>query len=152
MTDADRSAIRCTAAFGGWTVFAWATRIRNAAADTDLDAPAKVVAVGSAVGFTALGVTVLVYAWRHRRDGFAPGAERYVGAFAALTTLWWSVRTVLVWVHDNSTGFRVVHTVLAVVSIALGVAAYRATSRASVRHRQPPPAFKNSPTEHTTTS
>jgi hypothetical protein len=40
----------------------------------------------------------------------------------------WAVRLPFVLVHDHPAGFKVVHAVLAAVSIALAVAAWRASA------------------------
>ena len=89
----------------GWTVFVWAGRIRNG---------------GSyllAASFLALAAIAL---WRR---------GRWVTALAAYTIVVWAIRTPLILVHDHPGGFKVVHTVLAVVSIALAVVAERNVQR-----------------------
>jgi hypothetical protein len=131
VTPADRTAVRLTAALGAWTVFEWATRIRNAAAEADVDALVKAANVGVATGFTAMGVGLLAYAWRNRRTGLPAGAPRVLGIVAFVITAWWSVRTLLVWIHEHDTPFKVVHTVLAVISITLALLARRAAVRAA---------------------
>ncbi len=131
MTPAARRATVLTAALGGWTVFEWVTRIGNAARDHTLDGGEKAFAVGSAVLFTGLGVAALVVAWRSRPAGVDRRALPFVGLFAAFTTLWWVVRSVLVWAHEHDTGFKVVHTVLAVISVTLSVLAARAVAASS---------------------
>jgi hypothetical protein len=125
VTPSARRAVQLTAGFGAWTVFEWATRIRNAATDSSLSSGAKAVAVGSAAGFTAMGLVALGWAWRHRRTGLPASTRGPLLAFAALTAAWWGGRTIFVWAHDHSTAFKVVHTVLAVVSITLATLAVR---------------------------
>jgi hypothetical protein len=101
-----------------WTVLVWTTRIRNIVADdwgwTDLVVP---------VGLTILAVAALV----RRRPGLL--------VLAAATTLVWAVRLPLVLVHDHPAGFKVVHAVLAVASIALAAATARTSSRPRIRTR-----------------
>ena len=87
--------------FVGWTVFVWAGRIRNGGS------------VLLALSFLALAAVAL---WRR---------GRWVTALAAYTVAVWAIRTPVILVHDHPAGFKVVHTVLAVVSIALAVAAVR---------------------------
>ena len=101
-----------------WTLLVWTTRIRNIVAQdwtwTDFVVP---------VGLTVLAVAALV----RRREGLL--------ALAAATTLVWVVRLPLVLVHDHPIGFKVVHAVLAVVSIALAAATARALNRPKVPTR-----------------
>jgi hypothetical protein len=95
-----------------WTLLIWTTRIRNIVTGdwsvADLVVPA---------GLTLLAVLALV----RRR----PGLE----LLAAATVLAWAVRLPLVLVHDHPIGFKVVHAVLAVVSVALAAASWRALNR-----------------------
>jgi hypothetical protein len=56
-----------------------------------------------------------------------------VVAFAAWTVGVWVVRSIGIWVHDHPVGFKVVHTVLAAISIGLAVrAVQRLRSGASI--------------------
>ncbi|MCU1486818.1 MAG: hypothetical protein JWN67_3564 [Actinomycetia bacterium] len=101
-----------------WTLLLWTTRIRNIVADdwtaTDLILP---------IGLTVLAVLALV----RRRPGLL--------VLAAATTAVWIVRLPLVLVHDHPVGFKVVHAVLAIVSIALSIATARRFSRPRVASR-----------------
>ena len=98
--------------FLGWTVFVWIGRIRNG-------------------GSFPLAASFLVLA------GFALWQMR---PFVTLLVLWtvgvWAIRTPFILVHDHDTAFKVVHTVLAVLSIASAVAAQRDVQR----QRQAPAA------------
>jgi hypothetical protein len=91
--------------FIGWTVFVWAGRIRNG-------------------GSLLLALSFLVLAgvalWRR---------GRWVTALAAYTVLVWAIRTPVILVHDHPAGFKAVHTVLAVVSVGLAIAAQRNVQR-----------------------
>jgi hypothetical protein len=99
----------------GWTLAIWMGRVRNIVADgggaADLIVPA---------GLIALAVLALV-------------SPRRAWVLAAVTIGVWAVRLPLVVVHDHSVGFKVVHAVLAAVSIGLAVWALRSAER---------PAFK----------
>ena len=92
----------------------WTARVRNAGAD----APA----VALAATFVVLGCAVLVGLAR-------PWLRTAVTALAAWTTVVWVVRGSLIWTQDYSVGFKAVHTVLGVVSIALAVLAQRHVQR-----------------------
>jgi hypothetical protein len=101
-----------------WTLLIWTTRIRNIVADdwtvVDLLLP---------LGLTVLAVLALV----RRRPGLL--------LLAGATTAVWLVRLPLVLVHDHPAGFKVVHAVLAVASIALAGATWRSLSRPRVPSR-----------------
>jgi hypothetical protein len=92
-------------AFLGWTVFVWAGRIRNG-------------------GSLPLAASFLVLAglavWRRRP---------WLTLLAVWTVGVWAVRTPYILVHDHPADFKVVHSVLAVVSIALAVVAQRDVQR-----------------------
>lgn len=113
---------RLLVAFALWTLFVWATRIGTAAADEAWDR------VAMAVGFTVVGVGLLVIAWRARGRTLTGGELTAVRAAVAFTVVVWLVRGVQIALADHGAAFVVVHLVLAVVSIGLGVAAARATT------------------------
>ncbi len=90
----------------------WAGRIRNGGS------------VLLAASFLVLAaVVVLVSLWKRAWRPYA------VGALAVWTIAVWAVRTPMILVHDHPAGFKVVHTVLAVVSIGLAVWAERDVQR-----------------------
>jgi hypothetical protein len=95
-----------------WTLFVWATRLRII---FDQDQPRTTVILP--VVLTVLAVVALV----DRRRGLL--------VLAAVTTAVWVVRLPLVLVHDHSVGFKVVHAVLAVVSLALAYVSVRVLTR-----------------------
>lgn len=109
-----------------WTFFVWTTRIANVWRDADLDAGEKLGRTGLAASFTVLAVAVLVAVWR----GSARSRLMAVGALAGWSTAVWVVRDARIIAADHDLGFTVVHTVLAVVSIALSVVAWREARRA----------------------
>ena len=98
-----------------FTFLVWTTRIRNIVAD-DWSWPELIVPVG----LTVLAVAAIVR--RH------PGLL----LLAAATVAVWAVRVPLVLARDHAAGFKVVHAVLAIVSIALAAGAWRA-ARATPR-------------------
>ena len=91
--------------FLAWTVFVWAGRIRNGGS------------VLLAASFLALA---LVAFWR---------GGRWITALAGWTIAVWAVRTPYILVHDHPAGFKIVHAVLAAVSIALAISAQRHVQR-----------------------
>jgi hypothetical protein len=95
-----------------WTLLIWTTRVRNILGNRGHSAVELIVPLV----LTALAVAALV----DRRRGLRPLALVTVGI--------WAVRLPFVLVHDHPAGFKVVHAVLAAVSIALAVAAWRASA------------------------
>jgi hypothetical protein len=104
----------------GWSLFVWATRIRNALGDDDLSGLGKVWAVGVATAFTLGGVALVVAALR--RVGLAPT----VRIVAAVTAVYWPVRVVMIAFGGHSAAFVLVHTVLGIVSVTLALWAWTA--------------------------
>lgn len=108
-----------------WTFFVWTTRIANIWRDEALDTGEKLGRTGLALSFTILAVAVVATLWRR-----AEGAARVaVGALAAWSVAVWLVRDVRIVLADHEVGFKVVHTVLAVVSIVLAALAWREARR-----------------------
>lgn len=101
------------------TLLVWATRIRNIVEQDDWSAAELVVPVG----LTALAVAALVK------------PRQVVPWLAGATVAVWVVRVPLVLVRDHGAAFKVVHVVLAAVSI--GVAWL---SVSSLRRRRVPAA------------
>ena len=102
---------RAVVALAAWTLAVWAGRVRNVLADGggagDLIVP---------VGLLMLAVLALV-------------APRRAWILASVTIGVWAVRLPLVLVHDHPAGFKIVHTVLAAVSVGLAVWALRSARR-----------------------
>ena len=114
-----------TLALVAWTLFVWTTRIANIWRDEALDGGEKLGRTGLALSFTLLALAVAVTVWRR-----APQASLVaVGALAGWTVVVWVVRDGRILAADHDLGFKVVHTVLAVVSIVLAVLAWREARR-----------------------
>jgi hypothetical protein len=118
-----RAALRppAVAALAGWTLFVWATRIGNIWNDDDAGTGAKVTSTALALSFTVLALAVLVTGWRQAERG----RWTAVVGLAAWTTGVWVVRMATIAPGDREVGFKVVHGVLAAVSIALAAWAVR---------------------------
>ena len=103
------------AVLAGWTTFVWGTRVRNIVRDGG----------GSASLLVALAMVVLaaVVAVSLTRGGTPRWA---VPALAAATVAAWAVRAPVILLGDHGAAFKVVHVGLALVSVALAVAAWRA--------------------------
>lgn len=113
-------------AFAGWSLFVWATRIDNIWSDADLDTAAKAGRTLLALSFVLAGAAVAVVAVRAYRDRAGPVDRRVVQAAALWTLVVWVVRTVGIVAADHDLAFTVVHVVLAVISAALALLAWRA--------------------------
>lgn len=117
--------------FALWTLVVWATRIDNVASDEELDTAGKVARMALAGSFIGLAVVSLARAGRGRRQGLSPRTIYVIGPFAVWTVLVWVVRSAGIVVDDYGAAFKVVHTVLAAVSIGLAIAAVRALRRST---------------------
>jgi hypothetical protein len=91
-----------------WTLFVWVTRIRNV-----VEAGGGVLELVVPVGLSALGAASLV------------DRRRVAPVLASATVAVWGVRLPLVLAHDHPGGFKVVHAVLAAVSVGLAVGVLR---------------------------
>lgn len=119
-------ALRPTAVLSVVTLLIWTTRIRNIWTDDELTTSGQVGRTALALAFTAFAVGGLWLWWGGRRRATAPAwAPGFVRAFAAWTAAVWAVRGVQIALADHAAGFVVVHTVLALGSIALAVWADR---------------------------
>jgi hypothetical protein len=127
--------------FAAWTLYVWATRIRNAVADDALSGADRAVTVAMSLGFVAAALVVgvlVVRSWRRhgRLDGSVQAA---MAVTLALTVLVWAIRVPMI-LTDSGRGipFKVVHAMLAVISVGLGWGARRAAAADSV----PPSALQ----------
>jgi hypothetical protein len=105
-----------------WTLLVWSTRFGTIWSDDELTTAGKVGRTALALTFTLLALAVAAALWR---SVVAADLRRPVGALAGWTTIVWIVRAVQIVAGDHDTGFKVVHVVLAVVSIGLSVLAVR---------------------------
>jgi hypothetical protein len=129
-----------TVALVVWSLLVWTARIRNIWADDTLTTGGQVSRTALALSFTALAVAALVTVLRPvgRR-----AATRVVDLLAGWTVAVWAVRTPAILLHDHEAGFKVVHAVLAAVSVALAALAAREVRRTGsaagpeAAHRQP---------------
>ena len=104
-----------------WTVGIWGSRLRNALADEDLSGGAQVLSIGIAAGFVLLA---LVLAWLRRQQH--PWARPALELLCALGVLRFSIRGPLILASDEwGIGFKVVHTILWTMTVALSVLAWR---------------------------
>ncbi|MDY7101225.1 MAG: hypothetical protein S0880_08560 [Actinomycetota bacterium] len=100
-----------------WTLFVWVGRVRNILADDALEGWGRVGRLALATSFVVLGAATLVALLSPSRRGRV--LDALVIALASWTTLVWVVRGAGIVYADHDLGFKVVHVVLAVVSIAV---------------------------------
>ena len=117
----------------GWTLFVWATRIRNIVGDDALSRGERAGHLALALSFTVLALVVGVVAWRR-----LPRLWEAVVTLGAWTLGVWVVRSIGIATDHHSAGFVAVHLVLAAGSIALCAHTIRAGLRA--RSGSPAPA------------
>jgi hypothetical protein len=111
-----------------WTAIVWVGRIRNLIGDDTLvnwDRAWGIVVALLFLVLAAVTATLPLGLW-HRRP---LGSTRLVAIFCLWTIAFWSIRGVGLLLGDHEAGFKVVHTVLAGVSIGLAVLLQR-TDRA----------------------
>jgi hypothetical protein len=108
-------------ALGLWTLGIWGSRVRNILADNELTGNEQVLALGVAGGFVVLAVLMLA-SLRVLPRSHTPILVTLVLA----GILRWTIRGPLILVSDEwSVGFKLIHTVLWLTTVALSVAAWR---------------------------
>jgi hypothetical protein len=103
----------------GWSAFVWITRINNVLADDDADKPLALALAASVLVLAAASAVVLV---RRRSASTTETDQRLWLAFAGWTVLVWVVRGIEITLSDHNLGFKLVHVMLGVVSVALAAA------------------------------
>ncbi|WP_436795297.1 hypothetical protein [Actinospongicola halichondriae] len=110
-----------------WTVLVWTTRIRNIWTDEALSTNGQIWRTALAGVFTVFAIGTVVL-WRRRAD-----AAGWVRAFAVWTVGVWAIRAVQIGLADHGAAFKIVHTVLAVVSTCLALWADREANASTPR-------------------
>ncbi len=126
-----------------WSLGVWASRIRNILND-DLEGIDLWWRLGLAGSFVVIALWVLRSAYGLWRDGASDPLTCVTGAalaLAAVNIVVWPIRAYQILVGDWGGGFKAVHTVLAVISVVLGLLVLfhrygRAGNRRPIRHSQ----------------
>ncbi len=110
-----------------WTLGIWGSRMRNIQADTELVGSERDIAFAVAVTFLASAALTAVALLRH--------ASWYLTPLLVLVVVGivrWTIRGPAILLSDEwEIAFKVVHTVLWLVTVALSVLAWREHRRAS---------------------
>lgn len=121
-----RRAMMAGRVLAAWNLFVWGGRIRNLLADPGGLAQANRWSLVGSVVFCLLALVVLALAvggrvgwWSGERAG--PWEWSVAAAMAAVGVVVWAYRGVAIAGAGYSFGFVAVHTVLAVVTIGLGL-------------------------------
>jgi hypothetical protein len=126
-----------------WSLGVWASRIRNIVND-DFEGIDLWWRLGVAGGFVLIALWVLRSAYGLWRDGASDPLTCVSGAaltLAVVNIVVWPIRGYQILGGDWSGGFKAVHTVLAVISVVLGLLVLfhrygRAGNRRPIRHSQ----------------
>lgn len=114
-----------------WTLFVWVGRVRNVLAggpggDGEFTGWSFTWRLLVAVGFAGAGLALGVFLIRDRNDSaIAPLTARFALLLAAVGSVWWFVRGAGILAGDYAFGFKVVHSVLAVVTIVVSALVLR---------------------------
>lgn len=95
----------------GWTVLLWTSRLRNVLNDDDLTSSGRAIRIGVVVIFVVMGLAAAV--------GIRRGSMRALMVLIVWSFGYWLIRGTGILIGDWSVGFKVVHTVLMVVSVSL---------------------------------
>lgn len=105
--------------FAGWTIFVWGNRISNILDDGRGFSATRTLGLSFAVAVTALGVVVAIANLRGGKSQWP------LPTLVLATIAVWAIRVPLIaFDADHGVGFKIVHTALAAISIALGVGAW----------------------------
>ena len=126
---------RLLGVFVAWTIVVWVGRVRNVLGDDDLttlDRSWRLVVAATFLAFAGLSIAVIGGWWRRH----PVGTTRLVAVFCLWTTAFWGVRGFGMLFGDHDAGFKLVHTAIALVSIALALRLHR-LDRDAARHLAP---------------
>jgi hypothetical protein len=107
-----------------WMTFVWVTRIRNAAGDDAISSTTRTLAYLLSGACLAAAAALIVIALRR-------GPVKLLIGIAYAHCAVWVLRGTQIALGDRGAAFKVVHVVLALVSIGLGALLIRSASRTS---------------------
>lgn len=121
-------AVAAPLALVAWTLFVWVGRVRNIIIDDDLDGISQLWRLALALSFITIAVGLMAalvpfVCWgRARSYGLARRAAAGLAWFGIIV---WPIRAMTILVDSYDPGFKIVHTILAVVSVGLGAMVLR---------------------------
>lgn len=121
-------------AFVLWTGFVWGTRISNTLRSEESTA-SKTFSTVLSVLLLALAIAVVVTMVRSWTATIGAGGAKVLMSAAALTGVVWLVRVPQILLADHTVAFKVVHTVLGVVSVVLAALVWQIGASALGRDR-----------------
>lgn len=124
------------AVFTALTLLIWSNRIWLAWTN-DEDTVAEKLVWSTPITLFVLAALAVVVAYARRVDVTDGPFRRLVRVFAGGTVVYWAIRAPMILLADHEVPFKVVHGVLALVSITAAVAAWRSLDRAVPAEREP---------------
>ena len=115
-----------------WTLFVWASRIRNIWSDDDLSTGGQVLRTFFAIVFLTFAIVLARRLYVSRGGELSAGDRRVLALFIAWTVGFWLVRGIGIIVDDHAATFTIVHTTLMVISIGIALVASKMLSPRSI--------------------
>ena len=112
------------AVFAALTLFIWGNRIWLAWTN-DEDTLAEKLVWSTPITLFVLAALAIVVAYIRRVDVTGTPFRRLVQVLAGGTVVYWAIRAPMILLADHEVPFKVVHAVLAIVSVVSAVAAWR---------------------------
>ncbi len=106
-------------ALGAWTLLLWFTRVRNVLADADLAGWSKTWQLGISVIFVVVALGLVGLSLAKDNPALRTLAIRISLGLAVFGSVWWAIRGVNTLFNDHSVAFKLVHTVLALGTMAI---------------------------------
>lgn len=115
-------------ALAAWTLFVWIGRVRNIVADDSLSGSGLAIRLALALTFVilaaALAVALLRFVSFARARGYRH-SRQIATVLAGFGIVVWLIRGSDILLDSHEVGFKIVHTVLAVITIGLGAQVLR---------------------------
>ncbi len=121
-------------ALGAWTLLLWSTRVRNVLADAELAGWSKTWQLGISVIFVVVAIALVGLSLAKDQPPLQTLAKRLSLGLAVFGSAWWAVRGINTLFNDHSFGFKAVHTVLALGTIAISAWVLNGQRRRLVAH------------------
>lgn len=124
------------AVFAALTLLIWGNRIWLAWTN-DTDTVARKLVWSTPITLFVIGAVAVVVVRLRGTDPSTVGFRRLVRVFAGGTVAYWAIRAPMILLADHEIPFKVVHAVLALVSVVSAVAAWRSVDAADRAPSEP---------------